>query len=168
MTRSLLMNARVRGMLEERGVIVVLALLLSLPLAIGAYASAGHSSNEPKKASTSVGAAKGHSEQGEQGEQAGDTGRVHGTGETCPLPDGVAALSGNWTHGEYVSAWAHWAAEQKQQGLSTESAGASVRTAAQSDCGKPDTAASAGGQNGESPNPRKSADAHSHKDEHKP
>ena len=152
-------------MLEERGVIFVLALLLSLPLAIGAYASAGHRSNGPKKALTSLGAARGHSK---QGEQVGDGGRLHGSSETCPLPEGVAALSGNWTHGDYVSAWAHWAAEQKQQGLSTEWAGASMRTAAQSDCGKRDIAASAVGQGGESPNPGKSAEAHSHKDEHKP
>ena len=145
--------------------IVVLALLLSLPLAMGAYASAGHHSSGPKKGLASLGAAKGDSE---QGERVGEGGRLHGSSETCPLPDGAPALSGNWTHGEFVRAWARWAAEQKQQHVSTESAGASVRTAAQSDCGKLDGAASAAAQSDESPHPGKSAEAHSHKDEHKP
>ena len=143
--------------------IVVLALLLSLPLAMGAYASAGHHSSGPKKGLASL--VKGHSE---QGERVGEGGRLHGSSETCPLPDGAPALSGNWTHGEFVRAWARWAAEQKQQHVSTESAGASVRTAAQSDCGKLDGAASAAAQSDESPHPGKSAEAHSHKDEHKP
>lgn len=150
-------------MLEERAVIVLLALLLSLPLAIGAYASVGHHSNPSKNVTASFGAA---GDQGEQGEPEGGAARFHGTGEACPLPEGVTALSGDWTHGDYVSAWAHWAAEQKRQGLSTESAGASVRAAAQSDCGKPDTALSAGEQSNESPNSGKSGQAHS--DKHKP
>jgi hypothetical protein len=48
--------------------------------------------------------------------------RFHTSG-ACPLPAG-AKLAGNWTHGDYVTAWAD-ADETK------------VRDAAHSSCGKP-------------------------------
>jgi hypothetical protein len=150
------LGERMRGVFARRGVVVLLAVLLSLSLAIGAYATVGRHSPNPKKASTA----------------AGDTtARFHGDAETsCDLPAGVTALSANWNHGQYVSAWAKWAADQRQQGLSTTgSAGGSVATAAQSDCGKPLGSLSGQSVHGQSGKTHgKSAEAHSHKDAHTP
>ncbi len=54
-----------------------------------------------------------------------NTPRFHGDATTaCPFPDG-STLTGNWTHGQYVAAWA-----------STKNA-AAVRSAAASSCGMP-------------------------------
>jgi hypothetical protein len=53
-----------------------------------------------------------------------DVARFHGDATACPQPDG-AALEGNWTHGDYVSAWAKTGDHAKTQ------------AAARSDCGKP-------------------------------
>jgi hypothetical protein len=53
----------------------------------------------------------------------GSVARVH---DGCAFPDS-AEPSGNWTHGDFVSAWAH-------------AMGGSVRDAAHSSCGKPITA----------------------------
>jgi hypothetical protein len=58
----------------------------------------------------------------DEGIHGGPTPRFHDSG-ACPLPAGVE-LAGNWTHGDYVSAWAE-ADETK------------VRDAAHSPCGKP-------------------------------
>ena len=57
------------------------------------------------------------------GQHGGSVQRFHDSA-SCPLPNGVT-LSGNWTHGDYVSAWA--------------AAGnpAAVQAAAHSSCGKP-------------------------------
>jgi len=51
------------------------------------------------------------------------TARYHGDATTCPAPSG-ATLAGNWTHGDFVSAWAK--------------AGDRAKTlaASRSDCGK--------------------------------
>jgi hypothetical protein len=55
----------------------------------------------------------------------GPIGRVH---EGCPFPDGAEAPSGNWTHGDYVSAWA--AADGAR-------AAGGMTSIAHSPCGKP-------------------------------
>ena len=105
------MNARFRGMLQERAVIVLSALLLSLPLAIGAFASVGHRS--ANKTSASLGASK---SPGKHKSEAGNLTAPYPPGGTsCDLPDGGSALTADWTHGDYVIAWSHWAGQQRQQ-----------------------------------------------------
>jgi hypothetical protein len=144
-------------MLEERAVIVLMALLLSLPLAIGAYASVKHRSADTSAslgASNSLGKHKG---------QAGNLSAPYPPGGTsCYLPDGGSALSADWTHGDYVSAWSHWAAQQTQGGLSTQAAGAYVKAAARSDCGEPSNSVSGRGGTGQSADkkPQTKGDAH--------
>ena len=60
--------------------------------------------------------------QGGEGVHGGPVERFHGPG--CDLPSG-ADLSGNWTHGDYVSAWASTGDAER------------VQAAAHSRCGKP-------------------------------
>jgi hypothetical protein len=73
--------------------------------------------------------------------------RVH---EGCSFPDGAEAPAGNWTHGDYVSAWA--AARN----------GESVADIAHSSCGKP---AHAGGPGAEGSAPGRSGEAPGHSGE---
>jgi hypothetical protein len=64
--------------------------------------------------------------------------RFHGDGTTaCALPDGTT-LTGNWTHGDYVSAWAATGDR------------AATRAAAHSPCGKRVKKAHSHGKSGES------------------
>ena len=75
-----------------------------------------------------------------QGEHGGTIERFH---DDCALPEGAEQLEGNWTHGDYVSVWAH--SDHSEP----------VSTAAQSDCGKPltsvgDSEAQPHGKSGES------------------
>lgn len=74
-------------------------------------------------------AATSASEGAEESPEASDHGteRFHGDATTCALPEGTT-LSGDWSHGQFVSAWA--------------ASGDHDRTvaAAQSDCGKPSAA----------------------------
>ena len=58
----------------------------------------------------------------ESGTHGGSVERTH---EGCQLPEGADALNGNWTHGDYVSAW------------SASGDAAAHQTAAHSACGKP-------------------------------
>lgn len=62
----------------------------------------------------------------DQGGHGGTVDRFH---EGCELPEGVAALEGNWTHGDYVSAYAK--GEDREAHVA----------AAHSPCGKPTKAA---------------------------
>jgi hypothetical protein len=152
--------ARLRSALGRRGLVVAIVVLLSLFLALGAYASGGRHLGANKKASPSASASATQQEEEEpEAAEADATAKFHGDGTTsCDLPDGVTALSENWTHGDYVSAWAKWASDQKQQGLSTEANGLSVRDAAHSPCGKPVTSLSSHGRSGQAHG--KSAEAH--------
>jgi hypothetical protein len=150
------MNSRIRSALGQRGLVVLFAAVLLIPLAVGAYASAGHHQGGPKKGSTSSDAT----------ETKDDTPRFQGDSENpCDLPEGVSALSGDWTHGDFVSAWAGWAAGQKKGGVSTASVGGSISAAARSGCGKPLTSLGHG-HSGEAPG--NSAWAHTHKESDKP
>ena len=160
------MNARTRAMLGERGIIILLALTLSLPLAFGALASLGHHSNGPESTSTSLGAT---TNKGKQAPQAGGDAGVQAGTESCPLPDGVDALSGDLTHGDYVRLWARWAAEEKRQGANADLVGAQVAAAAASDCGQPDaTPSTEAPVADQTQSPGKSLDGRSHKDDHRP
>jgi len=89
-----------------------------------------------------------------QGEHGGSIERFH---EDCALPEGAEQLEGNWTHGDYVSVWAH--SDHSEP----------VSTAAQSDCGKPlvavgDSEAQPHGKSGEAHS--KSGEAHSKSGDH--
>jgi hypothetical protein len=149
-------------MLEERAVIVLLALLLSLPLAIGAYATVGHRS--ANQTSASLGASN---SAGKHKSEAGTLSAPYLPGGTsCYLPDGGSALSADWTHGDYVSAWSHWAAEQTQQGVSAQSTGKYVKAAANSDCGE--ASSSGTGRGGTGQPSEKSAEPRTRGDSHKP
>jgi hypothetical protein len=155
------MNARVRGVLEERGVIILLAMLLSLPLAIGAYASVHHSAD---KASASLGVSSAGSK---HQRESGDTAPLYLPGGTsCYLPDGGSALNADWTHGDYVKVWSRWAAQQQQQGVSTRLTGTYVKAAARSHCGTPSSSVSDQDESGQSGD--RSAEPPTQGDSHKP
>jgi hypothetical protein len=67
-------------------------------------------------------AAAAEAQAAESGVHGGSVERTH---EGCQLPEGADALNGNWTHGDYVSAW------------SASGDAVAHQTAAHSACGKP-------------------------------
>jgi hypothetical protein len=124
-------NGRIRATFSRRGTIVLLALLLSLFATVGAFAATGHAPGGKKEHPGKSDEATEKSE----GAEGGTTIRFHGDDQsTCALPAGAEALSGNWNHGSFVSAWAK--AFASGNGVATATIG-SVRDAAHSDCGKP-------------------------------
>jgi hypothetical protein len=109
---------------SHKGLVTVLALVIGLLLVGGAYAAVGggqsaEHANPASQVSTEV-----HGSEQPEGEgvHGGPQARIH-TG--CTLATG---LTGNWTHGDYVSAVA-----EAHQGDSDV-----ISEAAQSDCGKVD------------------------------
>jgi hypothetical protein len=114
-------------------VVAPLAILLAGLLATAAVAIRGGSQPpRPRAALAQSQQAQEPAEPEGEGVHGGPNARVHG-GEACPLPAG-ASLEGNWTHGDYVTAWSK-ADETK------------VREAAHSPCGKPAHAAKGQGAN---------------------
>jgi hypothetical protein len=85
------------------------------------------------------------------GVHGGSVSRFH---DDCALPQGVAALEGNWTHGDYVSTWA----------TAPTSDAEGVKAAAHSTCGMPMTSVDAkAGTHGKSDEPHgKSDEPHGH------
>jgi hypothetical protein len=128
-------------------VVAPLAILLAGLLATTAVAIRGGSqSHLPRAVLAQTEQAQEPAEPEGEGVHGGPNARFHNAG-ACPLPSG-AKLEGNWTHGDYVTAWAE-ADETK------------VRDAAHSPCGKPAHVAQKGANPGKafgkSKRPRKPA-----------
>jgi hypothetical protein len=87
------------------------------PLAVGGGGNQGSDTGDADASETDQ-----DSEADESGTHGGTIERVH---TDCALPAGAPALTGNWTHGDYVSAWA----------AGEDAAG--HQAAAHSACGKP-------------------------------
>lgn len=119
-----LQNERVPS---RRLLVVILAVLVPViagTVAYSATSSPGKSGSAPgKQEAGQKEATEKESEAEDQGIPGGSIERYHGG--DCDLPDGVAALEGNWTHGMYVSAWA------------TTNDPVMIVQAAHSRCGKP-------------------------------
>jgi hypothetical protein len=97
-----------------------------------------------------------------QSNTASESAGVHGGSVSrfhtdCALPEGVAALEGNWTHGDYVSAWA----------TAPKSDAEAVKAAAHGACGMPMTSVDAKARtHGKSDEPHgKSNEPHGKSDE---
>ncbi|HEX9236296.1 MAG TPA: hypothetical protein VF972_08455 [Actinomycetota bacterium] len=120
---------------------VVLAAVLTLGVAtVAAYAVSTHPPRAKASPTARSGSDQGESPDSGEAESAGVHGgsveRFHGDGHVgCDVPAGTS-LTGNWTHGDYVSAWAR-------------AGSGSVRDAAQSPCGKPLKATQHPGPGGE-------------------
>jgi hypothetical protein len=120
---------------------VVLAALLVVALA--GIALAARHAPQAAQAAAHANAAAALGQQSDE-DQADDDGGVHGGtverfhGSGCDVPSG-ANLSGNWTHGDYVSAWA--------AGGDPEA----IQAAAHSACGKPLHATGSHGKQGNPP-----------------
>jgi hypothetical protein len=121
---------------NRRILILLLSGLVALALG-GGIAAAAHSGTHTPSPARGKSASAPKDDQADQADENGQDGEgVHGGSvdrvhDNCPLPDGVS-LSGNWTHGDYVSAWA-------------KSDPTTAKDAAQSPCGKPAAASSHGG-----------------------
>ena len=135
------MPSTIRKLLARRAVVFVLALGIAALMVGGSYALTGHTTHAPKgptvEASESPEATESPTPDATETPSAsgGSVARFHDAG-VCNLTD-VSKLTGNWTHGDYVSAVA--AADPSK-----------VKDAAQSDCGKP---MSAVGDHGKSDEP---------------
>jgi hypothetical protein len=128
---------------RRRLLLIFIAVLLPLVAGTVAYSA----SSSPGKSGSSPGKQKAgqqESKEQDQGVPGGTVERFHGGG--CDLPDGVAALEGNWTHGMYVEAWA------------TTNDPTKIREAAHSRCGKPAQAHSPFGAGGLPPGLSKKAE----------
>jgi hypothetical protein len=111
---------------RRRLFVVILAVLLPLiavTVAYSATSSPGKSGSAPGKQKAGQESTDKENEAEGQGIPGGSIERYHGS--DCDLPDGAAALEGNWTHGMYVSAWA------------TTNDPTKIVEAAHSRCGKP-------------------------------
>jgi hypothetical protein len=111
---------------RRRLFVVILAVLLPLiavTVAYSATSSPGKSGSAPGKQKAGQESTDKEGEAEGQGILGGSIERYHGS--DCDLPDGAAALEGNWTHGMYVSAWA------------TTNDPTKIVEAAHSRCGKP-------------------------------
>ncbi|MFN2590142.1 MAG: hypothetical protein ABR518_05180 [Actinomycetota bacterium] len=123
-----------------------LALLLSALLVVALAGMALAARRGPTSAEASA-HAKAHGALGQQSndDEAIEDGGVHGGpierfhGPGCDVPDGADLPEGNWTHGDYVTAWAETGDEAK------------VQEAAHSRCGKPAHAAAGHGKKGTPP-----------------
>ena len=97
----------------------------------GAFAATGHAPGGKREHPGKSDEATEKSE----GAEGGTTIRFHGDDQsTCALLAGAEAMSGNWNHGSFVSAWAK--AFASGNGVAAATIG-SVRDAAHSNCGKP-------------------------------
>jgi hypothetical protein len=107
-----------------------LAVLIPTVVATVAYSA----TSSPGKSGSAPGRQKaGQQQEGQdddEGLPGGNVTRFHGDKDvSCDLPDGAAALKGNWNHGMYVEAWASTNDPVK------------IVAAAHSPCGKPMQAA---------------------------
>jgi hypothetical protein len=121
-------------MSRRRVIVILAALLLSALVATVAYSatsSPGNSGSAPgKQKAAQPQSTEQENESEGQGVPGGTISRFHGgSGVSCALPAGAAALQGNWTHGMFVSAWA------------ATNDSAKIVEAAHSPCGKPTHAA---------------------------
>jgi hypothetical protein len=108
-------------------VVSALALLLAGALTTASLAARGGTS------ASRAALAQTQPEEEDAGVHGGPNARFHNAG-ACPLPAG-AKVQGNWTHGDYVTAWA-------------EADPTKVRDAAHSACGKPAHVAGKGAKPG--------------------
>jgi hypothetical protein len=111
---------------RRRLLVIFLAVLVPLIAGTVAYSatspSPGKSGSAPGKQKAGQESTEKENEAEGQGIPGGSIERFH---SDCDLPDGVAPLEGNWTHGMYVSAWA------------TTNDPTKIVEAAHSRCGKP-------------------------------
>jgi hypothetical protein len=110
------------------GVAVLVSVLLSGVAVASVVASSTHTPNPSRGASSG----RAGSSEAVTAIHAGPIDRFHGSG-SCGLTS-VSGFSGNWTHGDYVSAVAMATGDS-----------AMIVQAAQSDCGKPMVAVNHGG-----------------------
>ena len=132
------MSSTIRKLLARRALVLVLVLGVALLLVGGTYALAGHSGKAPKgpKVEASEKPSPEPSESPDaEGTPGGSVVRFHDA-VVCNLTD-VSKLSGNWTHGDYVSAVA-------------KTDPSKAKDAAKSDCGKPMSAVGPHGKSDQS------------------
>lgn len=126
--------------MNRRAMILLLAGLMVLALSgIAAAAHSGGHAVTPPRGKSAQAPKSGDANEPAENEQEGEGvhgGTIERTHADCPLPDG-ATLSGNWTHGDYVSAWA-------------KSDPTTAKDAAQSSCGKPAAAVAHSAEKGKS------------------
>ena len=133
--------------MDKRKLFTFAPALAAVLLVVGAAAAAPRSGSRPAPADaahSSSSAKRTATEAEDQGVHGGSVERFHAE---CAFPEGVGPLEGNWTHGDFVSAWA------RADGSDA------VKTAAHSPCGKPISAADAqAGTHGRSDEPHGKSD----------
>jgi hypothetical protein len=145
-----------RNRTGTRKALTLLVPLGAVLLVIGGAAAAPRSTTRPAPAPAAqpLSLPPGNAASENAGVHGGSVSRFH---DDCALPEGVATLEGNWTHGDYVSAWA----------TAPTSDNEAVQAAAHSDCGMPTTSVDAKARtHGKSDEPHgKSDEPHGKSDE---
>jgi hypothetical protein len=125
------MKDRIWGLLAKRVAVAAVSAVALAGVAGGTLVSSHHAADKPQVQATETESPEPTDTPDPNETPGGTVERFHGDNTTpCPLPDGVT-LTGNWTHGDYVSAWSNTGDSSK------------TRDAAKSPCGLPQKAADA-------------------------
>ncbi|MCA1830597.1 MAG: hypothetical protein ABR552_02360 [Actinomycetota bacterium] len=127
------MKDRIWGLLARRAAVAALSAVALAGVAGGTLVATHRPADKPTVAASETESPEASESPEPEGTESpgGSVERFHGDATTpCPVPDG-ATLDGNWTHGDYVGAWAATSDHDK------------TRDAAKTPCGLPQHAADA-------------------------